>query len=737
MTIETDLAHGNSSGNRRALALMFLFVHTSMLCGNSLRAQDRPTAPATRLSIVGSGTNDLVAGLLKGGTSLARFESAAAAIEAASPESAVLVLANGYPETRTTIDPVSLDLARSKKLRLYIEYPESLPGIEFGAPRGIQWERGVVAAEDPAIDLSKLQILSLQDCRYLPVSPRPSLLVLGRVAGFDRAVYGIPQNASPILFRADDRTLVATTKLSDFARSRFAPTAEWVTLWGNVLDSLDPQGAPHALAVTPTVSPVYSADEQLPPTAERDALVRSANWFRNSGLLISPQRRPKIESLLLAGQEVTPREPGDKGDGSCGILEGLASQIKPDGSQLQRTPIRADCQAESAAVLALHGALLKDDRSRQIARNLLDFLYVHSELQQGDRGNPRHPAFGLIAWGAVAPAWQVANYGDDNARVLLATIVAAAALESDAWDEAVLKALYANLHTTGKLGFRGDRVDMPPLAERGWKSYRDAETVNVSPFFESYLWACYLWAYRHTGDQEFLETARKGIRRTMQEYPAGWRWGDNLDRSRMLLALAWLIRVEDTAEHRGWLMQVTDDLLKNQQTCGAIPEQLSSNSAGHYVVPKSNEAYGTTETPLLQEEGDPVTDQLYTTSFVLIGLHEAVAATNDPRLKTAEDRLTEYVVRIQAKSSDTAIDGTWFRAFDYRRWDYWSSSGDLGWGAWCAEAGWGPAWNGIVLGLRANKQSLWDYTASSRISGKLDRVRGLMSQNDGRPWQGN
>ena len=707
-----------------------------MLWANPLHAQGRPAAPVTRLSIAGSASNDLVAGLLKGGTPLDRVDSAAAAIEAASPESAVLVLADGYPEQRTRIAPASLELARSKKLRLYIEYPESMPGIEFGPPGGIQWERGIVAADDPAIGLPKFQIVSLQDCRYLPVSPRPSLLVLGRVAGFDRAVYGIPQNASPILFRAEDGTLVASTKLSDFARSRFAPTAEWVTLWRSLLDSLDPPGAPHALVVTPAVSPVYTAEEPLPPTAERDALVRSANWFRNSGLLISPQRRPKIESLLLAGQEVTPRESDDNGDGSCGILEGLASQIRPDGSQLQRTPIRADCQAESAAVLALHGALLKDDRSRQIARNLLDFLYVHSELQQGDRGNPRHPAFGLIAWGAVAPAWQVANYGDDNARTLLATIVAAAALETDAWDEAVLKALYANLRTTGKLGFRGDRVDLPPLAQRGWKSYRDAETVNVSPFFESYLWSCYLWAYRHTGDPEFLETSRKGIRRTMQEYPAGWRWGDNLDRSRMLLALAWLVRVEDTPEHRGWLLRVADDLLKNQQPCGAIPEQLSSNSSGHYVVPKSNEAYGTTETPLLQEEGDPVTDQLYTTSFVLIELHEAVAATNDPRLKTAEDRLTEYVVRIQAKSNDTAIDGTWFRAFDYRRWDYWSSSGDLGWGAWCAEAGWGPGWNGIVLGLRANRQSLWDYTAGSRIARRLERVRALMSENDGRPWQG-
>ncbi|QDT55574.1 hypothetical protein Pan44_36190 [Caulifigura coniformis] len=697
-------------------------------------ASSGPRKPVT-LRVVARPDNDLVRGLVLGGTPHQRFDSAEAAISDAPPASAVLVLADGYPERQTSVTGEAVLQVRQKKLMLYWEYPDAVPGIEFGPARGVQWERGIVAADDPAIGLPGSRIVSLQDCRFLPVAPRPSLLVLGRVAGFNTAVYGIPDNAAPLLFRADDQTLIATTKLSGFVTARLAPTADWVTIWRAMLASLDPAGSPHSLKVTPTVSPSYSAEDRLPNTAERDALRRCANWFRNSGLLISAERRPRIEALLRAGQELTDAESGSAGDGSHGILEGYASQIRPDGSQPQRTPIRADCQAESAAVLALHGALFDDDRSRQVARNLLNFLYVDSELHRGDRGNPRHPSFGLIAWGAVAPAWQVANYGDDNARVLLATIVAAAALESDAWDEAVLKALYANLRTTGRLGFRGDRIDMPQLQERGWRAYRDSATVNVSPSFEAYLWACYLWAYRQTRDQEFLDTARAGICRTMQDYPAGWRWGDHLDRSRMLLPLAWLVRLEDTAEHRGWLKRVSDDLLRHQQPSGAIPEQLSGNAGGHFVVPKSNEAYGTTETPLLQQNGDPVTDQLYTTNFVLIGLHEAVAATNDPALKAAENRLAEYVVRIQVRApGHPAVDGTWFRAFDYARWDYWSSSGDLGWGAWCAEAGWGPAWNGIVLGLRLRERSLWDMTTSSRIAERLDHVRSLMSQNDGRPF---
>ena len=68
-------------------------------------------------------------------------------------------------------------------------------------------------------------------------------------------------------------------------------------------------------------------------------------------------------------------------------------------------------------------------------------------------------------------------------------------------------------------------------------------------------------------------------------------------------------------------------------------ERLGQVHGGHFRTPQSNAEYGTGETPLLQENGDPVTDQLYTTGFALLGLHEAVGATGDPRLRRAEDKL--------------------------------------------------------------------------------------------------
>ena len=80
------------------------------------------------------------------------------------------------------------------------------------------------------------------------------------------------------------------------------------------------------------------------------------------------------------------------------------------------------------------------------------------------------------------------------------------------------------------------------------------------------------------------------------------------------------------------------------------------------------------------------------------------------------------------------LDGGWFRAFDYRRWDYWSSSADAGWGAWAVEAGWAQAWTAATLVLRDRHTSFWDFTGTSKVKTQFDRARAELAQNDGRAW---
>lgn len=612
--------------------------------------------------------NDLYVSIVNGGAHPARFATAEQAVEHAAPGSGVLVQADGYPTTRTAMSDDVLRAAHSKRVRLYIEYPQSLPRLSLGPSRGVTWERAVVATDAFAADgLAKLRILAVQGCQFIPVEAAKPDLVLARVAGYDTALYGLPSTAVPLLFRDAQGDWIATTKLSNFVTGRYAPSSEWLELWSHLLATLEPSGKAPRLAAEPSVRPAYSRDADLPKGAEAEAAAGYARWAQHAGLLIAPSRQDALLKLMRLGVETTspPATDEPEGDGSSGIMEGFASQIQPDGNQIRRTPLRADCQAETAMVLALHATLAEDARSREVAVNLLDFLYFKSDFQGGVRGNPKHPAFGLIVWGAITPAWEIANYGDDNARTLLATMAAAACLKSNGWDASMLKALLANLRTTGKLGFRGDRIDIPALEQNGWRLYHDGSPINYAPHFEGYAWACFLWAYQHTRQREFLDRAVNAIGMTMHAYPDGWRWRDNTERARMLLPLAWLVRVQDTPEHREWLMHMANELLQSQQRCGAIEERL-----GRRGVPASNEAYGTAETLLVQEDDDPVSDQLYTTGFALLGLHEAVAATGNAKLKAAEDRLANYLVRVQNRSQRIpCLDGSWFRAFDDHRWD--------------------------------------------------------------------
>jgi hypothetical protein len=204
----------------------------------------------------------------------------------------------------------------------------------------------------------------------------------------------------------------------------------------------------------------------------------------------------------------------------------------------------------------------------------------------------------------------------------------------------------------------------------------------------------------------------------MAAYPSRWRWTNGLqqERARMLLPLAWLVRVDDKPEHRQWLRQVAQDLLVAQDACGAIREEIGSAGLGRYGPPKTNNKYGTTEAPLIQENGDPLCDLLYTTNFAFVGLHEAAAATGEALYADAENALAELLCRIQVRSETRPeLDGAWFRAFEYRRWEYWASNADHGWGVWSVESGWTQAWITSVLALREMGTSLWDVVTAVQL----------------------
>ncbi len=685
-----------------------------------------PAAGAASLTVVCAADNDLFGVLSANKIARRRFDSAAEAGTAADSGSGVLILADGYPGKTTTVDGALLDKAAGKKLRLYVEYPAALGGLEFGKPVETHVERVVVASDFFGGGLKSLRIVSVNGLHYVPVEAKGSHLVAARVAGFDTAVYGLPEKTSPILFKMPGRdVLVATTKLSHFVTGRYAPRDSWQCIWGAVLAWLSPGATIPPLRWTPTVRATYSRDEPLPADYEMRAIKRGLDWFGKAKMIV----HPSFEKLV-AGKNRVDSLPADApmGDGSLGALEAVISVIHQDGSQPISSAQRGDCTCETAMAMAFGVAVLADKARASIAGNLLDYYLFDSIARKRERGDPNHGAYGLTAWGITTPAWYKANYGDDNARVMLSTLAAAALNKDDRWDEAMMMCLLANLRTTGQLGFRGGRIDVGAL-NKGWEPYFRGRRVNLSPHYEAYLWACYLWAYEQTGYKLFLDRAETALTMTMDKYTDGWRWTNGLaqEKARIILPLAWLVRAKDTPQNRAMLRKAVNGLLALQDKCGAIREELGLPGKGSYPPPKSNKAYGTTEASLIAANGDPVCDLLYTTNFAFLGLHEAAAATSDKDIIEAENRLAELLCRIQVTSdAQPAVDGGWFRAFDFGRWEHWGCNADHGWGAWAIESGWTQGWITAVLAMRHMETSLWDLTRGSKIERHFEPLRRKM-----------
>jgi len=698
--------------------------------------------------------NDLYLTLQENKIACNRYDTPGEAVDHAGEGSGVLILADGYPQQTTVIEPAVFEEAAGKQLRLYVEYPSFLPGVEIGAPRGTHWERAVIASDAFAPAVRKLRILAMHDCSFVPMKSDHPLIVMARVAGFDTAVYGLPAETFPILFEMPETTnagevLVSTAKLSQFITARFAPTDAWTSIWKYVFAWLEPNAEMPELKWTPKVRPSFGPDEALPSDIERQALKRGIDWYFNSRMVMHPSMMAKYNKPANApvaegatedwpyGHRVArmPDLSTPVGDGSLGVLEGFEAKIFHDGTQPVRWWKRNDCNGEIAGAMCVAGVALNNPTYRNVGGNVGDWLCFKSMISLGDRADPKHPAYGLMGWNDVplycGPDWPGRQdgyevyYMDDNARAGLGMILAAAVLKTDRYDERLSKNLLALLRVTGKNGARPERIDQSTLEERGWQSFfndtRESHRNDTTGM--ATVWAYFLWAYNQTGFDLFLEQTRTPIGEAMKRFPGGHTWRGVHTRTWMLLPLAWLVRVDDTPEHRKWLRDVAESL--NQVPSGAIRDELRRGAWA--APPKSNEEYGSTEAVLLQSNDDAVSDLLYTVNMAFIGLHEAAMATGEAYYKEAEDKLAEFLCRAQVRSErHPELDGAWFRAFDIKKWEYWASNTDAGWGAWCIESGWSQSWYTIALALRQMDTSLWDIAKDSNIEKPFGDLRKQM-----------
>lgn len=684
----------------------------------------------------GSEQNEVYQLLKSEGFKLIIFDSPGVMIENATNGSGAVIVCDTYPMCPLEITQETYKLAQQKKIRLYLEYPDKLPDLcvekeTFHA----SLERGVITS-DKLMNLEPMDIIGVNDCYTRVAKVNAPLIVLARVAGFDQAEYGIEDVESYPLLCEKDNILVAFTKLSNFRTGRYEPLGAWQSVWKYIISFVTNDSDFTFSTEWPSdVRPTYSREQSLPADAGKDMISRGLEWFFNGRFFIDPSwKKLQLERQGDGLMPVARALPADSkvGNGSMGILEGHASNIYYDGEQDFRYWLRADVQGEVAFALAAGGKSLNNSTYEEVSKNLMEYVLKKSAFRAGKRIDPSSPVYGLIGWSDTHP---YVFYADDNARLVLGLIGASAFMDYDRWNKEIIENILANFRLSNVNGFfgNGGRLEEPQILEKGWQYYaKRPELVNPHPHFESWMWACYLWLYDKTGYQPLLEKAEKAIRLTMENYPEGWKWTNGIqqERARMILPLAWLVQVQDTPEHREWLDQVVSRLLENQQTSGAIREELGNSSTGTFGKAKSNKDYGVTEAPLISHNGDPVADMLYTSNFAFFSLNEAARATGNTQYQEAVEKLSDFLIRIQVKSDRYAhLDGAWYRAFDYNRWDYWASNADHGWGAWSTLTGWIQSWIIGTQVLIEDDTSFWDKTKGVAMKPHMDEVIQTMFGN--------
>ena len=372
--------------------------------------------------------NDLYQTLVANDISVLRFDTPDEAIHNVPENAGVMILADGYPGVLTPVDPSLYEMARSKNLRLYIEYPSFIPGMETGKATGTFWERAVISSDAFAPALEKFRIVAIHDCHYLPLKIENPDIVVARVAGFDKAVFGLPEKSHPVLGKVEypgggGEVMVSSTRLSQFVTGRYAPADAWQAIWKHILGWVEPALQQAELQWTPTVRPAYAAAEQLPADAEREALRRGIDWYFNSRMVMNEQmlpvyNRPTNDPVPASANP----DPGSDwpfghrvgympdlslppGDGSLGVLEGFDAKIFYDGTQPVRWWRRSDCNGEIAGAMTAAGQALQDHRYLAAGGNIGDWLYFESMMSLGDRCSRERsvisPIESVMAWSCM------------------------------------------------------------------------------------------------------------------------------------------------------------------------------------------------------------------------------------------------------------------------------------------------------------------------------------------------
>ena len=596
------------------------------------------------------------------------------AIRTAEANSTVMILDRVC--SNAVFDSSLVAECRRKKLKVYCEMPFA---PQFKRQRLADAMR--LVSMDDSCGLPQGTIIAVHRIEYIPtaISPGKVLLAAAKVAGYRKLAFPMPEEYTPVVFEHPEYKdfIISLLPLSNFVCNRCTPTDDFRKFFEKLLERMNIHTT--VPPVEPTVRAIHKPDDVLDDNA-LDKCVKNAFDF--------------LEKSILYRQNNT-----------LYVAEGFASTITRQGAQPWRSMERSDCTFETAGALAVAGRLSEDSRLGELAEELFTRI---ADDPANRATNPHDPCYGQFTFYENVPTYYASGNAKSAMLMMAALPLTGNRLERE---KIIMRLMYSLLRSTGINGHHRSALTVPDsFREHNWDFYAAEDYVNNTPHREAALLAMFACAYYWTKDEDFKLKAERGIASIMRAYPdLPWTNGYSAELAKLPLVLALMLQIDPGNEqYKQWLDQVVSDIAARMDEHGALLETFHIMDNGLYAPPKSHSEYGSAEAPLIDRNGDPCCDFVYTQVFALAGMHEAYMCTKDERCKKLRDRLTEFMIRTQIVSfAHPEFNGGWMRAFDTNLWEYYGSSSDPFWGAWCLESGWTNAPAAMNLLMIQKNRSLF------------------------------
>ncbi len=389
-----------------------------------------------------------------------------------------------------------------------------------------------------------------------------------------------------------------------------------------------------------------------------DVLRKNLDWFRRSKIMVPDNGFWGVAERLYLCNEPELRKK---------VLETFNSFTEYNGWSVIESR-RADCNFQTALLFLLSSEILEDGDKKNIAVNLLDYLYFRSGLLNRGESDGADPETDGV-WNWSHTEWRMKLWFDDNSWALAVPLLIAerypeldAKYELKKWAEKLAERLFAGFSRTFLASLGKPDADMSD-PEKQWFGR------PLLPHWGSLCCFALSLAIRAGLDPQ---GKYKNMIGQYHEYlEKGDGTGDKLNVSELAYAVigsAAAYRIAGESRYLILAEQFAERILaKADPETGNVP-------AEHYEAPK----------------GPHLVDTIYTVNWILIGFQNLLRILPDNvenrKFRTFYSRLLSLIAEIQDKSSEPQFAGCWRGMFD-------TKTGTWG-GGDCYEGGAGSIYSG-------------------------------------------